>query len=547
MLNLFNIRSVRSISFLVSGLCLWGFPCTLTGQESQEDKQREVIREEAAEYYKQWLNQDVVYIVSGAEKSVFEKLSTDEEREQFIEQFWIRRDPDISTAANEFKEEHYRRLAYANERFKSGVPGWKTDRGRIYIIHGDPAEIESHKSGESYYRPSHEGGGLTATYPFEIWRYRYIEGIGNDVELEFVDKSGSGEFRLAVTPWEKDALLMIPGTGMTIAEELGLAQRKDHPYFSYASHHRYPGMHTRAKDDPFLRYETIAIAQRPKEIKYQDLKEIVDVNVTYNKLPFTTRQDFFQLSEKRVLSSLSIEVENRNLSFGLENGVHIARVAVYGLVTSLTGRVVTEFEDDLAVSFRPESLTAGLTSSSVYQKTLPLDTGMRYRLDLVVKDMKGEKLGVVRKGIIPPPFDSEKLRSSSLILSDQLSELKDAADQHEMFVLGDVKVRPSLSKSFSSTAPFWVYLQVYNANIDQSTLTPDLSVKYRIVRDGKAVIETLDDSGESVQFFSGQRIVVIKNLPLATLPKGKYKVEVSVEDRLGEESILIHESFEVRG
>jgi hypothetical protein len=340
---------------------------------------------------------------------------------------------------------------------------------------------------------------------------------------------------------------MIPGTGMTIAEELGLAQRKDHPYFSYASHHRYPGMHTRAKDDPFLRYETIAIAQRPKEIKYQDLKEIVDVNVTYNKLPFTTRQDFFQLSEKRVLSSLSIEVENRNLSFGLENGVHIARVAVYGLVTSLTGRVVTEFEDDLAVSFRPESLTAGLTSSSVYQKTLPLDTGMRYRLDLVVKDMKGEKLGVVRKGIIPPPFDSEKLRSSSLILSDQLSELKDAADQHEMFVLGDVKVRPSLSKSFSSTAPFWVYLQVYNANIDQSTLTPDLSVKYRIVRDGKAVIETLDDSGESVQFFSGQRIVVIKNLPLATLPKGKYKVEVSVEDRLGEESILIHESFEVRG
>ena len=196
------------------------------------------LQEEAQDYFRQWLEQDV-----------FRKLRTTEEREQFIEQFWYRRDGDPLTASNEFKEEHYRRLAYANERFQSGVPGWKTDRGRIYIIHGEPAEIEKHQPGEHYQRPSHEGGGFTGVYGFEIWRYRHIEGIGPDVEIEFVDPSGSGEYRLATTPWEKDAFLFVDGAGMTIGEQVGLSSRADPPYFSPWNWDRYPGLHTRAKDN----------------------------------------------------------------------------------------------------------------------------------------------------------------------------------------------------------------------------------------------------------------------------------------------------------
>jgi len=190
-------------------------------QEKREDKRRgETGR---SEYFKKWLDEDVVYIISEEEKKVFKDLQTDEEREKFIEQFWIRRDTDPRTPDNEFKEEHYRRIAYANERFPSGIPGWKTDRGRIYITFGQPAEIESHPSGGSYQREYWEGGGTTSTFPFERWRYRHIDGIGDDIEIEFVDKSMSGEYKMALTPDEKDALLFVPGAGLTCAEEMGLS------------------------------------------------------------------------------------------------------------------------------------------------------------------------------------------------------------------------------------------------------------------------------------------------------------------------------------
>ena len=156
--------------------------------DKQRKKQEEKLRKELETPYKKWLNEDVVYIITDEERRPPSSgCSTDEEREQFIEQFWLRRDPTPDTEENEFKEEHYRRIAYANEHYASGIPGWKTDRGRIYIIYGPPDEIESHPSGGTYERPYEEGGGTTSTYPFEQWRYRYIEGIGSNIMIEFVD------------------------------------------------------------------------------------------------------------------------------------------------------------------------------------------------------------------------------------------------------------------------------------------------------------------------------------------------------------------------
>jgi GWxTD domain-containing protein len=513
---------------------------------AQEDSSR-IRAEEAEDYYRKWLDEDVVYIITSEEREVFRTLTTPEEREQFIEQFWIRRDPDLTTSVNEYKEEHYRRIAYANERFKSGIPGWRTDRGRIYIIHGPPVEIASHRMGQAYDRPSHEGGGHTRSYPFEVWRYRHIEGVGTDVEIEFVDPGGSGEFRLALTPWEKDALLLIPGAGLTLAEELGYAAREDHPYFKPYNADRYVGMHTRAIDDPFIRYENLIALQRPLPVKYRDLKELVDVNIAYEGLAFDTRQDYFRLGRDRVLASVSLEVDNRQLSFPEEGAAHVARVAVYGLVTSLTGRVVTEFEDDLVVSFSSRSLTAGLQGRSVYQKVLPLDRAMRYRLDLILKDLHSGRVGVTRIGLIPPALEEEKLSASSLILSDSLTRLEDIPATEEMFVIGDIKVRPNLRKVFGPEDSGWVYLHVYNAQLDQSAFEPSLTVTYRVTRDGRRVSEFVDRGGESIQFFSGQRIVLIGDLPIAELEAGRYRLEVVVEDRLSSETLTLSEMFEVRG
>src|SRR5579864_1644937 len=190
--------------------------------DKQRKKQEEKLRKELETPYKKWLNEDVVYIITDEEKAAFKRFSTDEERQNFIEQFWLRRDPTPDTEENEFKEEHYRRIAYANDRFASGIPGWKTDRGRIYITFGPPDEIESHPSGGTYERPYEEGGGSTSTYPFEQWRYRYIDGIGTNIILEFVDTTMSGEYHLTMDPSEKDALLYVPGAGLTMAEQMGM-------------------------------------------------------------------------------------------------------------------------------------------------------------------------------------------------------------------------------------------------------------------------------------------------------------------------------------
>src|ERR1043166_6292214 len=137
--------------------------------EKERKKREEKLRKELLTPYRKWMNEDVTYIITDEERAAFKRLQTDEEREQFIEQFWLRRDPTPDSIENEYKEEHYRRIAYANERFASGIPGWKTDRGRIYITFGPPDEIESHPSGGTYERPPEEGGGTTSTFPLDTW------------------------------------------------------------------------------------------------------------------------------------------------------------------------------------------------------------------------------------------------------------------------------------------------------------------------------------------------------------------------------------------
>ena len=519
--------------------CVLAVMPPVLGQRTSE----ELLREEAEDYMKKWLDQDVLYIITDDERAIFSKLSTVDEKEQFIEQFWFRRDPDPRTSVNEFKEEHYRRIAYANDHFSSGVDGWRTDRGRVYIIHGKPAEVESHPAGGSYQRPINEGGGQTSTYPFEIWRYRNIEGIGNDVVVEFVDPTMSGEYRLALRPEEKDALLYVPGAGLTAAEQMGLASKGDRPFFSPGNRGSYPLMHESVRDNPFNRYETYAMIQAPAPIRYDDLKELVKVNVEYAALPMEVREDYFRLNDKQVLVPVTLQLRNRDLSFKLENGVHVARVAVYGLVTSITNRVVTEFDDDLMVSYSPEGLQGGLLKTAMYQRVLSLDNKLRYKLDLIVKDLHSEKIGATRQSILPPAVREERLAASSLILSNTIRVLQNIPDMNERFVLGDVKIFPSLSKEFTRKMQLGIYLHVYNAALDQASLAPELSVTYSLLRDGEVIRQAVDQKGESTQYFSEQRIVLIKALSFDSLEPGEYRLRVEVQDRLSNQQVMVSEDF----
>ena len=512
---------------------------------AQEKKKNEekVRQEESEDYYKKWLKEDVFYIITEEEKDVFEKLSVVEEKEQFIEQFWYRRDPDPRTSINEFREEHFRRIAYANENFTSGKLGWLTDRGRIYIIHGPPAEVQVNPSGGMRDRPMALGGGSTMTFPHEVWRYRHVEGIGPNVELEFVDPTMTGEYRLALSPDEKDVFLHIDGLGLTIAEQMGMAEKRDRPYFR-GPNVRSWDMAPRLQDSAFYRYELFSKIDRPLDIKYKDLKEIVDINITYDDLPFQVRQDYFLLNEEQVLVPVTLEFENKELTFKNEKGLHHAKVVVYGIITSITNRVIREFEHDLIASYSAEAFQRGLSEKLVYQKIVPLDRKMRYKVDLVVKDVNSGKVGVTRRAITPPSYGEAELSASSIILSDSIYRLPEIPKGDEMFVLGDIKVRPSLSKAFSGENPVSVYLQLYNIGIDQASLSPSLEVSYTVLRDQKPLGTVVDQEGGSIHYFSGQRVVLVQTLPVGQLPPGRYQIEVKVRDRIRDQVVTASDTFE---
>lgn len=504
----------------------------------QEDEQ--LRQEEAVDYYEKWLKEDVVYIITPEERATFEKLTTDEEREQFIEQFWYRRDSDPRTSVNEFKVEHYRRIAFVNERYGSGKPGWRTDRGRIYIVHGPPDQVEPHRAGGPYQRPTWEGGGTTVTFPFEIWRYRYIEGLGQDIELEFVDPSYSGEYKLAVDPFEKDAFRNVPGLGRTEAEMMGWATRAER----YDSN--YP-IFRRRRDSPFEKYYTYNRIQAAPDIKYRDLQEVVKVDLSYNDLTIEIRSDGFDLNDEQALLPVTVEVQNKDLTFQEENGMRVAKVAVYGVVTSLTNRVVAEFEDEMTNSFTAEQLGQAVKGSSLYQKILPLDKRMRYRLDLVVKDLNSGRMAVRRQALIPPAFNDTDLQASSVVLSDFIRILEEAPDEDQMFILGDVWIRPSLNRVFNINRPIGLYFQLYNLSFDQSTLEPALTVNYEVRRDGQTVWESVDKEGKSIQFFSERRTVLIRDLPVDQLVPGAYQVVVKATDRITDQTVTVADRFEITG
>src|SRR5579864_7829983 len=231
--------------------------------EKQRTKQKKALKQELSKVYKKWLDEDVVWIITDEERAAFKQLSNDEERDNFIEAFWQRRDPTPDTEENEYKEEHYARIAYANEHFAAGIPGWKSDRGRIYIQYGKPDEIESHPSGGTYERPIEEGGGETSTYPFEQWRYRYLENIGQEVIIEFVDTCMCGEYHMTMDRSEKDALLYTPGAGLTMYEQMGMSSKTQR--FSGGGLERLGAgpMSSDLQTKQFDRLETFAKLQAP--------------------------------------------------------------------------------------------------------------------------------------------------------------------------------------------------------------------------------------------------------------------------------------------
>jgi len=515
-----------SITTLLVGTLLCG---TAAAQPPDASTKPRKQKKEPSRVLEDWISKDVPYIATEEEKKAFRLLTTDEERENFIRIFWGLRDPNPDTVENEYRQEYYERIAYANENFASGKPGWMTDRGRIYITWGKPDSVESHASGGSYDRPAWEGGGTTTTYPFEIWFYRGRDGLPNGAEFEFVDPSASGEYRLSTNSNDKDALLFVPGAGETTRERLGLDRKAD----------RMAGINSRnymrEQDSPFSRMDLMIKAFSPPPVRAPGFGGTLEDSpvIDNNPLEFDMRIDFFRQGEDRVVATFTLLTENKELTFVDKGGVRAARLNILGRIRSVAERQAGDFQDSV-VAYEENSQAPG-DRKSIYQSSKSLPAG-RYKVSVIVTDVESGSKGRRELGFEVPDYRSGKLSTSTLVLASTLREAG-ANETGTRFLIGGRKVVPNLTGEFRRGQDVGVYLQVYNAGIDQTTLAPAVDATYEILKAGKTVRSFPEDwSGLSD---SAARLTLARTFSTAGLDPGSYELVVRIRDLTGKSESVI--------
>jgi GWxTD domain-containing protein len=527
-------------------------PLKRSPNEKQKKQQKRSLNIELSKTYKKWLNEDVVWIITDEERAAFKQLSNDEERDNFIEQFWLRRDPTPDTEENEYKEEHYRRIAYANEHYAAGIPGWKSDRGRIYIMYGPPDENDSHPSGGTYERPIEEGGGETSTFPFEDWRYRYLEGIGQEVIIEFVDTCMCGDFHMTLDRSEKDALKMTPNAGLTLYEQMGMSNKAAR--FTGGGLEQLgagPDSASQASKQ-FDRLEQFAKLQAPPPVKYKDLEEIVNTKIVTNLMPFDVRTDFVKVTGDTVLVPITVQLKYRDITFANKDGVQRGTVNIFMRVSTLTGRIVQTQEEPVQVDVPAELLPRTAENSAIYWKALPLRPG-RYKVEIAVKDVNGDRKGLWSRGIVVPEYADDKLSTSSLIVADVMEAVPTKDVSTGQFVIGLNKVRPRVAaadgkpalfkRSRDQKVNFW--MQVYNLGVDDKTHKPSATFEFDIVNiaTNKPVVQKTESTETMGNV--GEQVTLQKSIAAANLQPGVYRIDIKVNDNISKQTIDPSATFAV--
>jgi GWxTD domain-containing protein len=513
--------------------------------DKEKFAQQKALKNELKGEYKKWVDEDVRWIITDQELQAFKSLSNDEERDQFIENFWLRRNPNPDSPENEYREEHYARIAYANEHFAAGKPGWKTDRGHIYIAFGKPDSIDSHPSGGSYERPMEEGGGNTSTFPFEIWHYRYLEGIGDNIDIEFVDTCMCGDYHMTIDRSEKDALKHTPGAGQTLYEQMGMAKQADR--FSGGGLEQLGAgpMSTQNQSKQFDRLDQYAKLMAPPVIKFKDMEEFMTTSKILTGPPFLfdVRTDYVKVTNDTILVPVTLQIRNSDITFVNKDGVATGTVNILGRVTNLNHRIMETFEEPVSVQVPSELLARKKNDLSVYWKSLPLRPGL-YKIDIVIKDVNNpDHIGRWERSLNVPRYDDDHLASSSLILAGQMERVPTRDIGAGNFIISDTHIVPRVSSGVGVPVTFHraqnlnFWMQVYNLGIDDKSKQNGATIEYQILdmATNKTILQTEELTSKTNP--NSDQITIEKSLPLASLQPGKYQVSIKVNDGITKQQI----------
>jgi len=512
--------------------------------DREERERRNATKIELKGTYKTWLEADVRWIITDQEAKTFKSLSNDEERDSFIEQFWQRRNPNPDSNDNEYRDEYYARIAYANEHFAAGQPGWMTDRGHIYIAYGKADSIDSHPSGGSYERPIDEGGGETSTFPFEVWHYRYLEGIGDNIDIEFVDTCMCGEYKATIDRSEKDALKHVPGAGLTQYEEMGQATKADRFKGGGLEQLGNGPTSSSQQSKEFDRLDTFAKLFAPPPVKFADLDDFLATSKVLSGPPFLfdVRTDYVKLTNETVMVPVTLQIRNGDITYNTKEGDSVGTVNILGRVSTITHRIVYTFEDTVKVETPSDLLQRTKNNMSVYWNAIPLPPG-RYKLEIAIKDVNNpDHMGAWRRSVDVPEFDDDRLASSSLILAGEMERVPSKDVGAGSFVIGNTKVVPRVPPTFSAPVTFHraqnlnFWMQVYNLGIGENKRN-DATIEYQIL--DMATNKQILDMQESASKLNpnADQLTLEKTMPLAGLEPGKYQVTIKVNDGILKQTI----------
>jgi hypothetical protein len=300
----------------------------------------------------------------------------------------------------------------------------------------------------------------------------------------------------------------------------------------------------------FDRLELYANLQKPPEVKFKDLEEVVSHKINVNLMPFEIQTDFIKVTSDTVLVPVTVQLKNKDITFVTKDGVSRGTVNIFGRVTTLTQKIAQTFEDTVQVDSPAELLTQKSEGNSLYWKALPLKPG-RYRLDVVVKDVNGDRVGTWSRGIMVPNYDEDKLASSSLIIADQMEKVPTSSVGTGNFVIGETKVRPRVGTGDGKPAVFKrdqkanFWLQVYGLTMDEKTKKPSANIEYEIVNvtTKKPIVKTAESTAQFGNV--GEQITLQKSLSLAGVEPGLYQITIKVDDNISKQEITPTAKFTV--
>ncbi len=295
----------------------------------------------------------------------------------------------------------------------------------------------------------------------------------------------------------------------------------------------------------------LAKINTPPKVKFKDLEEVVSHKINVNLMPFEIRTDFVKVTGDTVLVPVTLQIKNKDITFVSKDGIQRGTVNIFGRVTGMTGKIAQTFEDTVQVDVPTELLEKTMEHSSLYWKAIPLRPG-RYRFDVVVKDVNGDRVGTWSHGVLVPEFNEDKLASSSMILADHMEKVATKNVGSGSFVIGETKLAyPHLDAPDGKPASFKrdqrmnLWMQVYNLQADEKTKKSSAKIEYEIVN--MANNQSVLHSSESTDTMGnvGDQITLEKSLALNAFQPGIYKLTVKVDDNISKQQIAPSVRFAV--